>query len=214
MQRLKSVDVVVPSDNEGHYFRYRHTETGVWSHSSIYSDGQTGCVEQYLDHRRANNLPIPDDYEAVIQNQMCESWPPEWCDRPSDQSWVPTRFSIDDFTSGMKAFAGLLTAGEFTTQDEADRRARICANCPYNGPLPGCSGCRKLASFITGTVASKSTKFDSQLKACAVCKCAIQAMVHFPMKVLDDVSTPEKQALYPKEFCWKSHESPNYIPDV
>lgn len=214
MQRLLETNTVVPADNENRNFRYLHQETGHWSESSIYSDGDTGgLIEKYLAHRKSNGLPIPEDYEAVVQDQMCQTLPPEWCKRQKGQSWVSTRFSSEDFLDGMKAFGRLMLGGfNFVTQAEADRRARICANCYYNVDLPGCTSCRKVASYLTGDVALKKTAYDEKLKACAVCKCSIQAMIWFPMDILEANDTPEKQALYPIEFCWKSKASPNYIP--
>lgn len=210
MQRLITTSVVIPTDNEGRNFRYLHQETSHWSHSPVYDE----FVRQYLAHRKANGLPIPDDYESVIQDQMCQTLPPEWCERTGGQSWVSTRFGYDDFLSGMKAFAGLLTGKyKFVGQEEADRRARICSNCYYNISIPGCNTCRKLSEFVTGDVAGKTTQYDEKLKACAVCKCANQAQTWFPMDALEETDTPEKQALYPNDFCWKSKTSPNYLPN-
>lgn len=210
MQRLITTSIVIPIDNENRNFRYLHQETGHWSESPVYDE----LVRKYLKHRKGNNLPIPDDYEAVIQDQMCQTLPPEWCERLGGQSWVSTRFGLDDFVNGMKAFGRLMLGGfDFVSRTEADRRARICANCYYNVNLPGCTGCQKLASFITGDVANKTTAYDDKLKACAVCKCSVKAMVWFPMDALESTDTPEKQALFPSEFCWKSRQSPNYLPN-
>lgn len=208
MQRLITTSTVVPMDNENRNFRYLHVETGHWSHSAVYED----LIEQYLKHRKANELSIPDDYEAVIQDQLCRSLPPEWCERTGGQSWVSTRFSFDDFVKGMKAFGRLMLGGfQFVSQTEANRRARICSNCYYNVNIPGCTGCQKLAEFVTGDVAKRSTPYDDKLKACAVCHCSTAAMAHFPLEVLESVSTEEKQALFPLEFCWRARC--NYLPN-
>lgn len=210
MQRLITRDVVPPSDNEGRMFRYTHLETGHVTVAPVYYD----WIERARKHRTANNLPIPDDFEAQMEDQLCQSLPPEWCDRTGGQSWVSTRFGLDDFINGMKAFGRLMLGGfDFVSRAEADRRSRICSNCYYNVNLPGCTGCQKLASYITGDVAKRTTAYDERLKACSVCKCALKAMVHFPMDALETSDTPEKQALYPSEFCWKSHQSPNYLPN-
>ena len=205
MQRLIDRSLVPPLDNENRHFRYIH-ETGHWSVASTYFD----WMDRIYAHRKSNNLPIPADLDAQAENQLCEQLPPEWCERTKDDSWVSTRFGLDDFLNGMKAFGRLMAGGfAFVPQAEADRRARICANCYYNTNIPGCLTCKKLADYVTGDVAKQHTAFDDRLKSCAVCKCSNQAQVHFRMEDLPD--NAEHQPLYPKAFCWKSKLSPNYV---
>lgn len=161
-------------------------------------------------HRRANNLSLEPNMMAVAENQLCDSIPPEWCDHAEDALKVNTRFTLSDLRDGMKAFFAIAKSGfNFVEQEEADRRAYICAGCPLNVSVEGCGNCNKIAGLIVGDVAQRKTPYDNKLRACAVCHCNCAAAVHFPMAALETTDTPEKQAGYP-EFCWRKREGRNY----
>lgn len=205
MQRLSNRSIVVPDG-----FRYTVQETGYTVRARDY----WSWMKKTRDHYKANEIPIPDDLDARMEDQLCKLLPPEWCARPNDASWINTRISWDDFANGMKAFVSLFLGGfDFVDQAEAERRAWLCCGCPMNVSLAGCGACRKMATLITGDVAKRTTPYDADLRACAICKCAVQSMVWFPMDALESADTPEHQALYPAEFCWKNKLSPTYRPN-
>ncbi len=209
MQRLLDQNAVPPADNLGRYFRYTDEDTGYTVAARTHADWIYGAKL----HRQSNNLPVPPDFESKMESQLCDQLPPGWCNRAPDEGWVNTRFSWQDIANGMKAFGDLMFGGfQFVPQEEADRRARICATCYLNQPVPGCSTCRKITEFIHGDVANQKTEWDHKLQACSICHCALQVAVHYPMDALEKVSNPAHQALYPPH-CWKSKESPNYKPD-
>lgn len=198
MQRLLRKDVVPPDS-----YRFTHSET---AHTSRGPDYWT-WMENIRAHRKANNLELPADMDARAEDQLCKQIPPEWCEHSEKAGWVNTRMSFGDVMDGMKAFAKLMLGGfQFVDQAEADRRARICAGCFANTSAQGCGTCRKLASLITGPVAGKRTQYDSDLKVCAICRCVNAAKVWFPQAILDEITTPEQQALFP-DFCWQKQEA-------
>lgn len=205
MLKLLNRDISVPEDGEGRNFRYLHRETAHWSDAlEHYTWG-----ERIRLHRKANNLePITI---AVAEDQLCKSLPPGWCtqDPGNAPPSVNTRFGWSDFVAGMQAFARLMSGGlQFVPQAEADRRAAICTSCFFNVGISGCGTCQKMATLIVGDVAKQKTPYDGSLKACAVCKCSLPALVHFPMEALE--TTLEKQAQYP-DFCWQSQGGENWI---
>ena len=201
MRRLRDRTIVPPTS-----FRYTH-ETGYTTVASTYAD----WVSSTKDHFRANDLPVPLDLEAQMNEQLCGILPPTWCDRdPGDVKWVDTHFGWNDFVDGMKAFGRWAVGGvTFVEQEEADRRAAICVSCPLNVNITGCAACHKMATAITGDVAKKHSAYDDYLRACAICHCALKAMVWFPIDTLQSNETPERQTLRP-DFCWVKQGGENY----
>ncbi len=198
MRRLRDRTLVPPTD-----FVYTH-ESGYTTRARTYYD----FVEKAKEHRRANDLPIPLDFEAQLNEQLCGILPPTWCERDAgDVSWVDTRFNWADFTEGMKIF-GKWGAEGMPLVDEAtaNQRAAVCVSCPLNVNITGCAACHKMATAITGAVAKKNGQYDDNLRACAICKCALKAMVWFPMDILQQNETVERQTLRP-DFCWVKAKS-------
>lgn len=211
MRRLKRKDIGPPSPpgvSDAGSFRFIHTET---LHTSAAGHWH-GWREAILAHRKANNLSIPDNMMEIAENQLCDTLPPQWCTHAPENQWVNPRFGLRDLRDGMKAFALLMLGGfDFVSQEEADRRAYICAGCTRQANPEGCGSCNKVAKLIIGDVAKRKTPYDAKLKSCAICKCVNAVAVHFPMKAIETTDTPEKQAAYPT-WCWRSKTSEAYRP--
>lgn len=196
MRKLKNRSLVPPDS-----YRYTDPISGHQTESSTYGD----WIEAARQHRIANGFDVPLDFTGQMEDQLCGSIPPEWCEREAGDvaSWVNTRFSWTDVQAGMVAFSEWGRQGlPLVDEAEANRRARICVTCPLNVHVSGCAACHKIASILTGLVAKKVSQHDDQLKACAVCHCANRAQIWFPLDVLDSKNTPEKQAALPS-FCWQ-----------
>ncbi len=194
MRRLRDTTLVPPGG-----FRYTDPDTGFTTSASTHYD----WVANSKAHRQANNLPLPLDFQARVEDQLCGIIPPEYCDRePGDVKWVDTKFGWNDFIEGMKVFGRwALEDAPLVQQEEADRRAAICTSCPLNVDVSGCSTCHKLASAITGAVAKRVSAHNDYLRACAICRCALKAMVWMPLDLLMTNETSERQDLRP-DFCW------------
>jgi hypothetical protein len=207
MRRLKTLGVCPPDPV---YFSYFHSET---SHrSGPYFDYYT-LVQAYKEHRKANDLPIPDNYNELIQEQICSQLPPQLCtyERSTDQSWVNLHFTVGDVIDFTKVLLAHAKEGrQYVEQEEAERRAKICASCYLNINVSGCGACRQLVEALT--LGDRSTSLDEQLKSCAVCKCFNRCTVHFPIEILETSDTKERQEQYPS-FCWKKKSSANYRPE-
>ena len=199
--RLKEYRVTPPDG-----YRYVHPETG---HQTKAIDVTT-WFQEARNHLQGNNLPIPQDLEAKMEDQLCNTIPPEWCDQVDpNKPYVSTSFSWSDVKAGVDVFISWLTGGaKLVPQDEADRRARICSGCYLNVNVEGCATCHKAASLLTW---AQKTQYDDNLKACAVCHCLNKAQVHFPIDALESSDDSARQAMYPS-FCWKNKSSDNYKP--
>ena len=90
---------------------------------------------------------------------------------------------------------------ELVPQEEAERRAEICAKCPMQIPTSGCWGCKGIAGLLPQIAGAKTTSFDLQLSACGVCGCYNAVSVHLPLSVQQDASLD-----FPS-YCWKRSQS-------
>lgn len=174
-------------------------------------------VQNARRHRTANSLPTPENFELLMNDQLCQQLPPEWCEHDdaakTDRPWVNVNLSFADIVSGAKAYLSFALSGfKSVDQSEADRRARICSGCFLRVPIQGCGACNKMGTLITGSLAQKRTAYDDRLKnkACAPCKCPVQSIVHFPLSLLSEKDA-DKQDVFP-EFCWRRVGSLNYAP--
>jgi len=183
-------------------YRYVHPETGHLTHAWTYVD----WVEFARQHLLANNLPVPDDLGEQMQNQLCQTLEPGWCnfDDPN-RPRASTTLSWNDVMAGIGTFTRWLKAGlKFVSQTEADRRAFICSRCYLNVNVQGCAGCQKVVEELVG---NKKSKYDPALRSCGACKCFLRAKVHFPISILDKSGV--NQELYPG-FCWAKKDGENY----
>ena len=96
-------------------------------------------------------------------------------------------------------------AGECVSQDEADRRAAICAGCELNQTafLPGCPGCTNMAAEVFKFIGGKKTASDAALKSCGHCGCQNSIIVWAPLDALvkNETELPPVPAR-----CWKRME--------
>ena len=202
MQKLRNRDLVPPDPI---YFRYVHAETGHSSQSQTYD---SWLADTYA-HRRANNLPIPIDFTAQMEDQLCSSLPAGWCsgtdpNRPD----VDMRFTVGDVWNWTKAQLAVLSTG-FVSQDEAERRAKICSGCYMNINAQGCRGCQDVATLFSNQLAKKQTSADMFLRNCGSCRCYLRALVHFPIDAIPKDDTLQK--VFPS-FCWQKIAGENYVP--
>lgn len=84
-------------------------------------------------------------------------------------------------------------------QEEAERRASICAGCPLNVGMTGCGVCRVALQGIRVAVLDAHTSQDEKLNACGVCGCDNKLQVHAPLAALRPSGSP---LAYPN-WCWK-----------
>lgn len=184
-------------------YRYVFPDDGYLVHAWTYVD----WVEFARQHLQTNGKAIPPELEADMQHQLCLSLPPGFCmyDDPN-RPRPSTTLTWADVQGGVKTFAKWIAGGmKYVEQKEAERRALICSRCYLNVHVQGCTACKAAVKEITRF---QRTKSDASLRACAVCKCLLQAKVHFPISTLD-TSDEKVQSMYP-EFCWLKKTGENY----
>lgn len=185
-------------------FRYVDPHDGWLCHAWTYND----WVDFQIAHLRANDRPVPIDLGEAMQDQLCRTLPPGWCNYDDPKRPRPsTGLGWGDIAAGIKTFGDWIAKGaQYVGQAEADRRAEICTRCYLNVNVEGCGACHKVIAEVTK---DKKTKFDYALRACAACKCLLRAKVHFPLQTLLDNESREVQEMYP-EHCWLKKGGENY----
>jgi hypothetical protein len=201
MSRLSLINPQGPCPPDG--FRYVDPVDGWECHAWSYND----WVELYTRHLQANGREVPCLVGLLMQDQLCRTLPPGWCNY-DDPGRRRASGSLDwgDMAAGVATFTRWIAAGaEYVSQDEASRRALICSRCYLNMNISGCSNCHKAAAEVTK---NRKTKYDFALKGCGACKCLLSAKVHFPVDILNK-DMRNVQEIYPSH-CWAKQTSPNY----
>jgi hypothetical protein len=178
------------------FWRYTQPETGMRFREMVY-----GVLLAKVKHHCYSNK-IPFD-AAEFEDRLCRNLGDNsvCSDGTAEKPVQVKRTTIDDATAFIKVAGEWMKEGHsWVPQEEAERRAAICAACPENQHIAGCSGCRNLVGKLTGLLGGRKTEHDSKLQGCRVCGCSNVAQVHIPLAALskgikDDMEFPE--------HCWK-----------
>lgn len=174
-------------------------------------DGLLHQVKKYL---RSNNIPVPENLTLLVTDYICRSVPLGFCYGESELGRV--RFiSSSQIAEGTKLIwqKARMPKGEFyVTQEEAERRAKICADCPMN--LHGiCTSCTSsLSDTLSRLIANRSTPYDDFLDTCALCACGLRAKVHVSLKALAQTQKWAYAKANPK--CWMANTECDSEPTV
>jgi hypothetical protein len=164
-------------------------------------------VAKANSHRRNNNYSLMTD--AEIEDRICQHLTPasqaEFC---AEGARIPASVPWTDVADFLRTAGKWLVGGlKKVPQAEAERRASICATCPYNrGLAGGCAACQKAVNLIREEVLHNSTAYDGNLQACAICHCDNRATVHIPISTLETV--PHNFSI--ASWCWRNPTSANY----
>ena len=206
-QRLIVSDITVPGR-----FRFTVPETGYKIADELTMEGLLSKVKS---HYNSNGIPLPPDWEARVEDQLCRQLPAGWC-RYSDGTeakGAPSLLSAESIIKGIKSLATMATdalAGNdvFVDQDEANRRAEICARCYQNMTTNFCAGCgamQQITSLVAKVRGSRTTPSDPRLYTCGVCGCRNEAIVHVNKKILLSGEKAETTNSRP-DWCWLKND--------
>jgi hypothetical protein len=163
-------------------------------------------VRKMKDVRRANGIPIGIEFEDEVEKWCCESKPDE-C-QETDPEWPVVRpLDLGDIVRGSAVMMAHKLAGSpLVTRQEAERRAQICLGCKFNQNFAKpCSGiCQELLNVVNSVTGHVGTQYDSQLHACGVCKCFLQASIWLPLDIQCKGVTDKQRAQFKNvPNCWK-----------
>jgi hypothetical protein len=164
-----------------------------------------------LSHRKANNYPIPDDFEDDLVNEACKQnphWPGSVCKRlASPRGHARKKLGWKEAFAFLRVLEAFVKqGGALVDQEEANRRAEICARCPKNIPIASsCGACETgLRSLLKFLIRDKKTWADAEIESCGVCGCNLKASVWFPLEVQQQGLSEEQKAEFRSiDYCWK-----------
>lgn len=112
------------------------------------------------------------------------------------------RTTLRTLSNASKAFLKWVSAGMgLAPMEQVEKRAAICARCPRNQPLGGCTDCMpELAAQIAQDALVKPERRSKQhdrLHNCQQCGCRLTLKTQLP----DSAMTLEEGEQYP-EWCW------------
>jgi len=213
--RLKDSKITPP----GYWKVDKHLRTPSPGNSTdyVYGGDLQDLCQKFAEYRIANNLQLGDT-QAQVEDWICRNTQSQ-C-RPAN----PPRTEGDVKASGamvvqfFRYMAARFRSSDIVTQEEAERRAEICANCRFNVRVDdaGCVGCFGLAARIAALIGDCRTKLDSSLFFCGICGCNNSVSVFAPLSVLEKIYNP---ADFPTDVngagvpCWKRDALPKENAD-
>lgn len=179
--------------------------------------GSGTCLYQLKDsitaYRKANSIPTGLGFPDELEEAVCQQYPQECKGELPTNTPRPGKFDWQDVVRGSMVMLKQKLGGIPLVNDaEANRRAAICAKCPWKSEVQmPCSAriCGELQTIVERVVGARTTTSDSQItrKCCAVCGCFLTASVYVDLELQWSVLSEEQKAQfrvvgenYP---CWK-----------
>lgn len=175
-------------------YPYRRSESGMSFRQVAFAD----LVKEVRDHCKANGFPIGPNFEAEVEDNSCRqllsTYPNfEGCvgedgSRPYTEG---RKWHLADVRAFLNTMGRLATSDDkFVNQEEAERRAEICARCPQNIQMPECLACGGVTALVRTIKGNRHTSRDNDLKICGACGCDIQTKCHISrdIQMRDDVT--------------------------
>jgi hypothetical protein len=183
-------------------WHYRVPETGI----EIAGGSWPQLHEFIKNHYNANAIQIPGNLDDLIVEYACRNGADCTYDEV-ELSKPAGRKSLeigDVIRFSMSLLHGLTIGGGKVGQEEANRRANICAGCRFNRKPLGCTGCnaRVLKDAVKTFSQHGSTPVDEQLQSCEFCGCFIRSLVWFPIETLYKFADSTENENLP-DHCWK-----------
>jgi hypothetical protein len=164
-------------------------------------------LNRIYDERKANGIPCGLGFEDEVELDLCRDYPAE-CELndprfPKKRGWL----SFHEIVAGTRALLKFKLAGSpLVAQEEAERRANICATCPFNVEFQRpCAGlCGELNTLVQAIVGGRQTSNAGRLKSCQLCGCFIGAAIWIPVDIQREVLTDAQREQFDNvDWCWK-----------
>lgn len=199
MSRIKELypDFVVLGDKYGYWVPIEETKTAFISY------GWNELVRMVSAHLKGNGIHVPADLNLEMMARFCELTKSPAC-APDDPYATERQSFMRKSQRFLRAMDDAVMHGGLVSQEEANRRAALCAQCPKNdkASFSFCLGCSaqtaaaKLAKMTLGW----ATPLDDKLKVCKICECSLVLKIWCRRETMDE---PEFRELWPKDHaCW------------
>lgn len=170
----------------------------------IVSDHFSDLIKKAHTRLEANGMASHGWRERVI-HEMCKQRPDIQCE---DDELPPSRVATsDDAIRFLKTlWIAMKDGAQPVSEEEQDRRASICLQCPKRGVVNCYGGCGTIAGLMADLViGSKSKRIPELFKQhCTCCGCELSSLTTYPIEVLAkvDADINFQSSEYPVE-CWK-----------
>lgn len=169
-------------------------------------------LAKVADYRIINSLPL-GDVEAEVNDWLCRNTGAK-CVPANPAKPMPGRKARgQDVATFLRALAQWVRSDEVVSQDEAEKRAEVCAGCTWNvESIDSCLGCFGLLARIMQIIGNRKTRMDSVLKFCGRCGCSLPVVAFAPMAALDrahsnadfkGVETGQTEGDGTPTLCWR-----------
>jgi hypothetical protein len=185
-------------------FYYKQSESGFEFRHIVFEE----IMRRIRAHRAANGYDLSLGWRDRVEDEMCASMPPGICHHVEETPPTIARsIKVSDAINFIKSMAYWVShGGGFVEQEEADRRAKICVDCPHNVVIENCSGCSGLTRRISELIGPRTTPQAAGLRGCGVCGCENKTQIWFPLETLHKGINEEMNNKFP-DWCWKRKEA-------
>lgn len=164
----------------------------------------TELKSQIHAHRRANNFDLESGWWELVQLELCQD--PEiekrYCREPGDLTPKERKINIYDLLRFFRTVREWVVRNGFqkAPPETIAARADICADCPFNVVVKGCTGCQGVLRWL-GEFLGQDAKVprEVELDNCRVCGCVLKLKICLPEEVILAASNPQEE--YP-DHCW------------
>lgn len=192
-------------------WRWEHPETKY----KFIASSREDLKRQVEEYGRENLVWVPK--WSSIEDWLCQAQDLSEAERKGMQEHQCCESESDlkrSMGTYLKGAVSLVKGiGRYVPQEEAEKRAKICANCPNNVRPRGFDAVRNFTDLLAEAVLfNKKTSVDAELFNCDICTCNMRVKVHYEQGIVTgslgkkeyDVLLKPILGLDGKDFkCWQ-----------
>lgn len=150
------------------------------------SVGWRSLVDDVRSHLKGNGLPVDPNLSLAMQDWWCKEVSAENCSEPPTPGLRDLTAWAERFLRTAKDY--VFKGGQKVPQEEAERRAAICAKCPLNSKDGSfCATCflRGMTASAVAMTTGWTSSRDSELHYCKNCGCKLALKIHLERDIMD-----------------------------
>lgn len=180
-------------------WHYKHPKT----HLDLRANCWQNLLRLYRQHSMVNNYPIPDDFEAIIEDEICHNTALEFVDVPDGMVFLgcPTIDKVLKTADRLKAMVGdgvdILVDNQVYLS-----RTNACIACPRNNPTV-CLVCDGYDVLLRRKFKLPEHELDRRLMACACDHTPLMVWCRLKSRIVKGFGQTLERIPYP-DNCWKN----------
>ena len=144
-----------------------------------------GLVRMCIELRNRNGLPIPSEYEKVIEHSICRRLPDRFVKNRTQALDQQSLVLAEVQSRTQKLLTKWAREGRpLVGDDVAKERAEICQHCVDNVRM-GCLSCKGLDAWVLQWIGTaRRTGYEDVIHGCRRGGFLLFAGIHFPVELL------------------------------